>query len=138
MQWLPTAFLRVVSWLLGDLETVDNFSIPFLHKKAPFPFTWYIFYWMGLIIMSLFLFNILLGLAIVDMQSVRRNATAMRLLRQVALHENLEKTFPFSWVQRIQLRCDEYRFYPDRTDHSAGSKVTYIYLLINSCEYIAS
>ncbi|GAU89726.1 hypothetical protein RvY_02240 [Ramazzottius varieornatus] len=123
MQWLPTAFMRVVSWLLGDLETVDNFSIPFLENKAPFRFLWYIFYWLGLTIMSFFLFNVLLGLAVVDMQSVRRNATAMRLLRQVALHENLEKTFPFRWVERIQLQCEEYRFYPGRTDHSAGSKV---------------
>lgn len=44
--------------------------------------------------------NLLIGLAVGDIESVRRNAQLKRLAMQVVLHTELERKLPQYWLER--------------------------------------
>lgn len=44
--------------------------------------------------------NLLIGLAVGDIESVRRNAQLKRLAMQVDLHTELERKLPQMWLER--------------------------------------
>lgn len=54
-----------------------------------------------MIFMPILLMNLLIGLAVGDIESVRRNAQLKRLAMQVVLHTELERKLPQMWLERI-------------------------------------
>lgn len=53
-----------------------------------------------MILMPILLMNLLIGLAVGDIESVRRNAQLKRLAMQVVLHTELERKLPQIWLER--------------------------------------
>lgn len=51
--------------------------------------------------MPILLMNLLIGLAVGDIESVRRNAQLKRLAMQVVLHTKLEQKLPAVWLERV-------------------------------------
>lgn len=45
--------------------------------------------------------NLLIGLAVGDIESVRRNAQLKRLAMQVVLHTELERKLPQMWLEKV-------------------------------------
>lgn len=56
-----------------------------------------------MILMPILLMNLLIGLAVGDIESVRRNAQLKRLAMQVVLHTELERKLPSVSVENIDL-----------------------------------
>lgn len=54
-----------------------------------------------MILMPILLMNLLIGLAVGDIESVRRNAQLKRLAMQVVLHSELERKLPQIWLERV-------------------------------------
>lgn len=55
-----------------------------------------------MILMPILLMNLLIGLAVGDIESVRRNAQLKRLAMQVVLHTELERKLPTIWLERAE------------------------------------
>lgn len=53
-----------------------------------------------MIFMPILLMNLLIGLAVGDIESVRRNAQLKRLAMQVVLHTELEQKLPKIWIEK--------------------------------------
>lgn len=53
-----------------------------------------------MILMPILLMNLLIGLAVGDIESVRRNAQLKRLAMQVVLHTELERKLPQMWLEK--------------------------------------
>lgn len=53
-----------------------------------------------MILMPILLMNLLIGLAVGDIESVRRNAQLKRLAMQVVLHTELERKLPQIWLEK--------------------------------------
>lgn len=54
-----------------------------------------------MILMPILLMNLLIGLAVGDIESVRRNAQLKRLAMQVVLHTELERKLPQMWLEMV-------------------------------------
>lgn len=54
-----------------------------------------------MILMPILLMNLLIGLAVGDIESVRRNAQLKRLAMQVVLHTELERKLPQMLIEKI-------------------------------------
>lgn len=54
-----------------------------------------------MIFMPILLMNLLIGLAVGDIESVKRNAQLKRLAMQVVLHTELERKLPHMFVSRV-------------------------------------
>lgn len=54
-----------------------------------------------MIFMPILLMNLLIGLAVGDIESVKRNAQLKRLAMQVVLHTELERKLPHMWVSKV-------------------------------------
>lgn len=54
-----------------------------------------------MILMPILLMNLLIGLAVGDIESVRRNAQLKRLAMQVVLHTELERKLPQMWLEKV-------------------------------------
>lgn len=54
-----------------------------------------------MVLMPILLMNLLIGLAVGDIESVRRNAQLKRLAMQVVLHSKLEQKLPQVWLERV-------------------------------------
>lgn len=62
--------------------------------------------------------NLLIGLAVGDIESVRRNAQLKRLAMQVVLHTELEQKLPHVWLEKVdKLELIEY---PNETKLKLG------------------
>lgn len=71
-----------------------------------------------MILMPILLMNLLIGLAVGDIESVRRNAQLKRLAMQVVLHTELERKLPHVWLQRVDKM--ELIEYPNETKCKLG------------------
>ncbi|XP_033737356.1 transient receptor potential cation channel subfamily A member 1-like isoform X2 [Pecten maximus] len=74
---------------------------------------------MFVLLMPILLINLLIGLAVGDIESVQSNATLKRLAMQVELHTDLERRLP-KW---LLLKVDkvEYRYYPNKCGQGMAS-----------------
>ncbi|XP_060077074.1 transient receptor potential cation channel subfamily A member 1-like [Ylistrum balloti] len=74
---------------------------------------------MFVLLMPILLINLLIGLAVGDIESVQSNATLKRLAMQVELHTDLERRLP-KW---LLLKVDkvQYRYYPNKCGRSMAS-----------------
>lgn len=68
--------------------------------------------------MPILLMNLLIGLAVGDIESVRRNAQLKRLAMQVVLHTELERKLPQVWLERADKM--ELIEYPNNTKCKLG------------------
>jgi transient receptor potential cation channel subfamily A member 1 len=66
-----------------------------------------------MILMPILLMNLLIGLAVGDIESVRRNAQLKRLAMQVVLHTELERKLPQMWLEKVDKM--ELLEYPNET-----------------------
>lgn len=69
----------------------------FLHNKSNLKS----FAGLFMILMPILLMNLLIGLAVGDIESVRRNAQLKRLAMQVVLHTELERKLPQMLLEKI-------------------------------------
>ena len=58
---LETSGMRIASIMLGDLEAVERFLTPYIEGMLPFKHTGFLFYAIGLIMMSILLNNLLVS-----------------------------------------------------------------------------
>ncbi|KAL5022254.1 hypothetical protein ScPMuIL_001409 [Solemya velum] len=70
------------------------------------------------LLMPILLMNLLIGLAVGDIETVQRDATLKRLAMQVELHTDLERKLPFRLLKRVDKV--EYRVFPNRASEVIG------------------
>lgn len=111
--------------MLGEMDFIGTYVEPYSHHELPLPFPSfallceyfhrskiikcspvYIFrtstktIGLFMILMPILLMNLLIGLAVGDIESVRRNAQLKRLAMQVVLHTELERKLPQMWLEK--------------------------------------
>lgn len=117
------SLVRTFSMMLGEMDFVGTFVEPYWFNELPLPissflllckqiivynrfnnstyiFTLYTFLGLFMILMPILLMNLLIGLAVGDIESVRRNAQLKRLAMQVVLHTELERKLPQMWLEK--------------------------------------
>eukprot|EP00118_Oscarella_pearsei_P020982 m.233078 g.233078 ORF g.233078 m.233078 type:complete len:897 (+) comp40084_c0_seq19:912-3602(+) len=106
---IPKAFLTVFEVMLGEFSFKDYFilqNMEGLHHPA---LTWAMFIVL-LIFMPIIFMNLLIGLAVGDIDSVRKNAELKRLAMLVEFHARLESKFPWRVKQKL---CNNDTVYPN-------------------------
>ncbi|XP_067937182.1 transient receptor potential cation channel subfamily A member 1-like isoform X2 [Watersipora subatra] len=101
---LPLATLTSVVMMVGDMNYMDTFLTPHIDGDP----TTSRFSSMALIILCLFillipilLMNLLIGLAVGDIEGVQKNARLKRLAMQVELTADMEKKLPNFVIKRV-------------------------------------
>ncbi|XP_066151154.1 transient receptor potential cation channel subfamily A member 1 isoform X2 [Euwallacea fornicatus] len=104
---IPMAMIRTFSMMLGEIDFIGSYVKPFyLSSKEentflPFPIPAFLILSLFMVLMPILLMNLLIGLAVGDIESVRRNAQLKRLAMQVVLHTELERKLPRRWVDKV-------------------------------------
>ncbi|VEN45025.1 unnamed protein product [Callosobruchus maculatus] len=104
---IPMSLVRTFSMMLGEIDFLGTYVKPFYmtneEEKAFLPFPLPAFFILGLfmVLMPILLMNLLIGLAVGDIESVRRNAQLKRLAMQVILHTELERKLPQFLLERV-------------------------------------
>lgn len=98
---IPMSLMRTFSMMLGEMDFVNVFVTPMVHNNLPnpyatfailckfvnfngfFKFKFFSFKVLFMILMPILLMNLLIGLAVGDIESVKRNAQLKRLAMQV-------------------------------------------------------
>lgn len=118
---IPMSLVRTFSMMLGEMDFVGTYVEPYWYNELPLPISSFALLCMfrflfsdelkiitmelcvsGLfmILMPILLMNLLIGLAVGDIESVRRNAQLKRLAMQVVLHTELERKLPQMWLEK--------------------------------------
>lgn len=78
--------------MLGEIDFVGTFVQPYygegiekVKTTLPYPIPAFIILWLFMVLMPILLMNLLIGLAVGDIESVRRNAQLKRLAMQVRM-----------------------------------------------------
>lgn len=115
------SLLRTFSMMLGELDFVGTYVNTYYRDQLKVPMTSFLILskrrchslstlslanlqissGVFMILMPILLMNLLIGLAVGDIESVRRNAQLKRLAMQVVLHTELERKLPHVWLQRV-------------------------------------
>ncbi|XP_035912311.1 transient receptor potential cation channel subfamily A member 1 isoform X5 [Anopheles stephensi] len=98
---IPMSLLRTFSMMLGEMDFVGTYVQPYHVGDLPFPFPSFVILCLFMILMPILLMNLLIGLAVGDIESVRRNAQLKRLAMQVVLHTELERKLPQMWLEMV-------------------------------------
>ncbi|XP_076264823.1 transient receptor potential cation channel A1 isoform X2 [Rhynchophorus ferrugineus] len=121
---IPMSLIRTFSMMLGEIDFLGTYVKPYyLSNKEdntflPFPIPAFLILSLFMVLMPILLMNLLIGLAVGDIESVRRNAQLKRLAMQVVLHTELERKLPKSWMEKVdKLELIEY---PNETKHKKG------------------
>ncbi|CAG9763418.1 unnamed protein product [Ceutorhynchus assimilis] len=108
---IPMALIRTFSMMLGEIDFLGTYVKPYyLSNKEentflPFPIPAFIILSLFMVLMPILLMNLLIGLAVGDIESVRRNAQLKRLAMQVVLHTELERKLPRRWLDKVD-KCE--------------------------------
>jgi transient receptor potential cation channel subfamily A protein 1 len=94
---VPRSFLKMVEYLLGNVEF--NFYLSDIDMPHP-GLTWTLVL-IAVIFLPIIFMNILIGLAVGDIEVVRKNAHLKRLAMQVELHMETERKIPMSIKRRL-------------------------------------
>lgn len=91
------SLVRVGTMMLGELDFLGTYLRPMraLESSAWYQIvaaTWFLVVF--IVLMPILLMNLLIGLAVGDIETVRRNAQLKRLTMQVELHTDLERKLP--------------------------------------------
>ncbi|XP_053675930.1 transient receptor potential cation channel subfamily A member 1 [Anopheles nili] len=98
---IPMSLVRTFSMMLGEMDFVGTYVQPYHVGDLPFPFPSFVILCLFMILMPILLMNLLIGLAVGDIESVRRNAQLKRLAMQVVLHTELERKLPQMWLEMV-------------------------------------
>ncbi|XP_046808713.1 transient receptor potential cation channel subfamily A member 1 isoform X4 [Lucilia cuprina] len=115
---IPMSLLRTFSMMLGELDFVGTYVNTYYRDQLKVPLTSFLILSVFMIFMPILLMNLLIGLAVGDIESVRRNAQLKRLAMQVVLHTELERKLPQMWLQKIDKM--EWIEYPNETKSKLG------------------
>ncbi|XP_050296439.1 transient receptor potential channel pyrexia [Anthonomus grandis grandis] len=103
---LKWVFLKVIIMMSGELEYEDVFFSDTYEIK--YPYTAHIAYLVFVILVTIVLSNLMVGLAVNDIQGLQKSASLDRLVRQVKLMAHLESML-FSkllkWVPQRVMTC---------------------------------
>ncbi|XP_055707282.1 transient receptor potential cation channel subfamily A member 1 isoform X3 [Phlebotomus papatasi] len=98
---IPMSLMRTFSMMLGEMDFVGTYVQPFHRNELPYPIPAFVILCLFMILMPILLMNLLIGLAVGDIESVRRNAQLKRLAMQVVLHTELEQKLPQMWLEKV-------------------------------------
>lgn len=119
--------------MLGEIDFLGTYVIPYYKnvcdvegncgeikepKSLPYPLPAFFILGIFMVLMPILLMNLLIGLAVGDIESVRRNAQLKRLAMQVVLHTELERKLPRFLLDRVDKR--ELIEYPNDTKCKLG------------------
>lgn len=90
------SLMRTFSMMLGEVDFLGTYVKPYYDpenttpghddgKTLPYPLTTFLMLMVFMVLMPILLMNLLIGLAVGDIESVRRNAQLKRLAMQVYL-----------------------------------------------------
>ncbi|XP_049819373.1 transient receptor potential cation channel subfamily A member 1 [Aethina tumida] len=108
---IPMSLIRTFSMMLGEIDFLGTYVRPFyLHSDEersflPFPLPAFFILGLFMVLMPILLMNLLIGLAVGDIESVRRNAQLKRLAMQVVLHTELERKIPQMLLEKVD-KCE--------------------------------
>nr|BAV16912.1 transient receptor potential channel A1 isoform c [Tropilaelaps mercedesae] len=98
------SLIRVGTMMLGEIDFLGTYLRPLRNLENS---TWYqivtatLFLVAFIILMPILLMNLLIGLAVGDIETVRRNAQLKRLTMQVRLHTDLERKLPKKILEAV-------------------------------------
>lgn len=121
---IPMSLVRTFSMMLGEIDFLGTYVKPYYLEghddKSFLPFPMPAFFVLGLfmVLMPILLMNLLIGLAVGDIESVRRNAQLKRLAMQVVLHTELERKMPKIILEKVD-KCERIE-YPNDTKCKMG------------------
>ncbi|XP_068082099.1 transient receptor potential cation channel subfamily A member 1 [Anabrus simplex] len=103
---VPMSLLRTFSMMLGEVDFLGTYVHPYYNtdedgKSLPYPFPAFLILGLFMVLMPILLMNLLIGLAVGDIESVRRNAQLKRLAMQVVLHTELERKLPRFLLEKV-------------------------------------
>ncbi|XP_050360802.1 transient receptor potential cation channel subfamily A member 1 [Nymphalis io] len=119
---IPMSLIRTFAMMLGELDFVGTYVQPYYKSESetdlPFPLPTFFILVLFMVFMPILLMNLLIGLAVGDIESVRRNAQLKRLAMQVVLHTELERKLPKLCLDRVDK--DELIEYPNNKKCKLG------------------
>lgn len=86
------SLMRTFAMMLGEIDFLGTYVQPFYLKadkrclSLPFPIPAFLILGLFMVLMPILLMNLLIGLAVGDIESVRRNAQLKRLAMQVFIY----------------------------------------------------
>ncbi|XP_048488333.1 transient receptor potential cation channel subfamily A member 1 isoform X2 [Plutella xylostella] len=102
---IPLSLMRTFSMMLGEIDFVGAYVQPYYQndsdKSIPYPLPTFYILAVFMVLMPILLMNLLIGLAVGDIESVRRNAQLKRLAMQVVLHTELERKLPKLLLEKV-------------------------------------
>ncbi|XP_046587542.1 transient receptor potential cation channel subfamily A member 1 [Neodiprion lecontei] len=125
---VPMSLMTTFAMMLGEIDFHGTYVEPYYHrctkcrpedtKGLPFPLPAFIILGLFMVLMPILLMNLLNGLAIGDIESVRRNAQLKRLAMQVVLHTELERKLPQMLLRKVDKK--ELKVYPNEMKCKLG------------------
>ncbi|XP_060809510.1 transient receptor potential cation channel subfamily A member 1 [Amyelois transitella] len=119
---IPMSLMRTFAMMLGEIDFVGTYVQPYYKPEMdiilPFPMPTFLILGVFMVLMPILLMNLLIGLAVGDIESVRRNAQLKRLAMQVVLHTELERQLPAILLERVDK--DELIEYPNTNKCKLG------------------
>ncbi|KAJ3651762.1 hypothetical protein Zmor_017778 [Zophobas morio] len=107
----PMSLVRTFSMMLDEIDFLGTYVKPYYltteDDRSFFLFPLPAFFILGLfmVLMPILILNLLIALAVGDIESVRRNAQLKRLAMQVVLHTELERKLPKMLLQHVD-KCE--------------------------------
>ncbi|XP_071050717.1 transient receptor potential cation channel subfamily A member 1 isoform X2 [Onthophagus taurus] len=107
---MSLSMVRTFSMMLGEIDFVGTYVHPYTKpkiegKELPYPMPTLFIFIIFMVLMPILLMNLLIGLAVGDIESVRRNAQLKRLAMQVILHSELERKLPRFLLEKVD-KCE--------------------------------
>uniref|UniRef100_A0A915HKV2 Transient receptor potential cation channel subfamily A member 1 n=1 Tax=Romanomermis culicivorax TaxID=13658 RepID=A0A915HKV2_ROMCU len=103
LAWLNLLlFMQSILMMMGDWNYVENFAKPYYYKTLVYPHLTYGFLLTFVILMPILFINLLIGLAVGDIEIVQKDASLKRLAMQVQYHTELENRMPNRLLRRFQ------------------------------------
>lgn len=120
------SMIRVSTMMLGEIDFLSTFLQPMRQRDNDrdtmnwtrmVAATWFLMIFA--ILMPILLMNLLIGLAVGDIETVRRNASMKRLAMQVEHHTDLERRLPKQILKYV--RKNEVYEYPNKRSHQCAT-----------------
>ncbi|XP_052283272.1 transient receptor potential cation channel subfamily A member 1-like [Dreissena polymorpha] len=111
----PTQSLLRTAMMMLELDFMASFNDPYTDgdvRTLYFGDVTILLLVVFVLLMPILLMNLLIGLAVGDIESVQKNATLKRLAMQVELHTSLERRLPFRLLDMVDK--SEYTYYPNK------------------------
>ncbi|CAG5039511.1 unnamed protein product [Parnassius apollo] len=119
---IPMSLMRIFAMMLGEIDFVGTYVQPYYKSETdvslPFSMSTFFILAVFMVLMPILLMNLLIGLAVGDIESVRRNAQLKRLAMQVVLHTELERKLPAFILEKVDK--DELIEYPNTNKCKLG------------------